>query len=495
MVAVTQWAEVWCFILLVSRSLALDPIHDGMDHRHSQRLKREIHIPIILAQQATSLHRRGKTGATGIGGDLDASYNVLIKIGGVLAPVVLDTGSSDLWVLSDACTMCCGARAPMYPQSTFNSTGLDVSLLYGDSSTGTYAYGVIGTDIVGLAGMRVAGQHFAAINQTNADIHQFGSSGILGLGFPFNRSAKFIVLHKFINGILSVIWRTLFVPQYLDFYLNRRPSHTTYHIVRDARSLSDLVFESYPRIAPFLGRLISTHEIEPMFALTLQRDTIDIGGNVGQLSIGGLPPGVQNTSLTWVSVRGYTQSQGGLPPPPDSPNEVYPIAWEIPIDNVYLDEEVLPRSNLSSLDIGLSALVDTGSSLIRGPKDVVTEIARRLGTPFPCSEAHTLSFSIAGKLFQVDPRDLISPAHANSTTWCAVKVVATDPPVVGGYLFSWSLGIPFLKSVLSVYYFGDFKIYTSVNTERTKDLGKVSPIDEELTGSNRAKVNEIKECV
>jgi hypothetical protein len=47
-----------------------------------------------------------------------------------------------------------------------------------------------------------------------------------------------------------------------------------------------------------------------MFAITLQRDTVEIGGNVGQLSIGGLPPGVQNGSLTWVPVRGYTRKQG-----------------------------------------------------------------------------------------------------------------------------------------------------------------------------------------
>lgn len=59
-----------------------------------------------------------------------------------------------------------------------------------------------------------------------------------------------------------------------------------------------------------------------MFVVTLQRDTIEIGGNAGQLSIGGLPPGVQSDNLTWVPVRGYTQDQGGLPVPLDSPGEV-----------------------------------------------------------------------------------------------------------------------------------------------------------------------------
>jgi hypothetical protein len=49
-----------------------------------------------------------------------------------------------------------------------------------------------------------------------------------------------------------------------------------------------------------------------MFAIALQRDTIEIGGNEGMLSVGGLPPGVQNESLTWVPVRKYTLQQDGL---------------------------------------------------------------------------------------------------------------------------------------------------------------------------------------
>ena len=36
---------------------------------------------------------------------------------------------------------------------------------------------------------------------------------------------------------------------------------------------------------------------EPSFTVTLQRDTLDIGGNIGMLSIGELPETVQNDSL------------------------------------------------------------------------------------------------------------------------------------------------------------------------------------------------------
>ena len=65
------------------------------------------------------------------------------------------------------------------------------------------------------------------------------------------------------------------------------------------------------------------HELtSPMFTITLQRNTIDVGGNAGMLSIGEMPSGVTEDKLTWVPLRNYTADEGGMPGPPDSPNEV-----------------------------------------------------------------------------------------------------------------------------------------------------------------------------
>lgn len=74
---------------------------------------------------------------------------------------------------------------------------------------------------------------------------------------------------------------------------------------------------------PLIPRLVAQGVLDsPMFSITLQRDTIQIGGNEGMLSIGELPPTVVSESLTWVNVRGYPPSQGGLKPPTDAPEEV-----------------------------------------------------------------------------------------------------------------------------------------------------------------------------
>lgn len=103
-----------------------------------------------------------------------------------LTNVSTDTGSSDLWVISDACTAC-PKTVPQYPQATFQSAGLEVKILYGDSRTGTHAYGLIGKDTVELAGLKLKDQYFAAINDTDTTVAETGSAGILGLGFPVTR--------------------------------------------------------------------------------------------------------------------------------------------------------------------------------------------------------------------------------------------------------------------------------------------------------------------
>jgi phytepsin len=99
-----------------------------------------------------------------------------------------DTGSSDLWVMSDACREGC-TGVPIYPQSTFRYSGIDVQMLYGDSRTGTYASGMVGEDTVDLAELSQPNHFFAAINSTNTSVIDIGAAGIFGLGFPVNRWA------------------------------------------------------------------------------------------------------------------------------------------------------------------------------------------------------------------------------------------------------------------------------------------------------------------
>lgn len=86
----------------------------------------------------------------------------------------------------------------------------------------------------------------------------------------------------------------------------------------------DDVLASFANNGPLLPRLILAGALaSPIVAISLQRDTVDIGGNQGMLSIGELPTGIATEDLAWVPLRGYTAAEGGLPAPEESPNEVH----------------------------------------------------------------------------------------------------------------------------------------------------------------------------
>ncbi|KAI8973093.1 acid protease [Trametes punicea] len=437
-----------------------------------------LHLPIRRRQQNGDIWKRSSqaTAVVGVGDNMDITYNVLVQVGSTLTPLIIDTGSSDLWLVSEECKDRCPAtNVPLYTQTDLTSAGQTIRLLYGDSRTGTHASGVITKDTVSIAGLSVPDQYFAAILDTNTTVLQTGSAGILGLGFP----------------PISLIWRQLW-----DSHLQQptpalpKRSHPTATAdnsmfpptserpdllgARTKRQASPLLSptDSFPTLGPLLTRLVAWKVLErPLVVATLQRDTISLSSNDGTLSLGALPFGLSDNQLTWASVRSYSVAEGGLPPPPDAPKEVrlravYPLVWEVPIDDVFLDGVKLPRSSLSSPSISLSALVDTGNSLIRGPQDVLSYIYTQLdldasGT-FDCATPHNLTFQIGGKLFPVDPRDFAHPAaiapgtvYPDEAARCAPALAATDPPGNGGFLYSWSLGDPFLKSTMVAFYYGN----------------------------------------
>jgi hypothetical protein len=103
--------------------------------------------------------------------------------------IYVDTGSSDLWVISDACNtqVCKTTNMPVYPSVDIQPAGGSVDLLYGDSLTGTHASGPVAQDVVAVAGLSMPQQAFAAISDTNNPGVIYGLNGIFGLGFPSGR--------------------------------------------------------------------------------------------------------------------------------------------------------------------------------------------------------------------------------------------------------------------------------------------------------------------
>ncbi|THV05895.1 acid protease, partial [Dendrothele bispora CBS 962.96] len=389
--------------------------------------------------------RRAVSGESGLGDSSDFIYTIPVEIGGVVTAPQLDTGSSDLWVISDACTASsCNVAATetRYTMSTFNESGSSFTIRYGD---GSGAFGPIGFDTTTVAGIAIQNQAFGAVNTTDA------GSGVFGLGFPsVSQIQKAIIQDR-----------------------------TGWSSETDS---DDFVTGTY-QYGPLLARVAMTNALEmPMFAVELQRATIDVDGQDGILTVGTLPEGVDNSSLTWVPVRLYKPDEGGLRAPSFAPDEVYPLNWEIDIDGVFLDGERIADSSIPPNGVnpsGISALVDTGNSLLRGPYDVVDDILSSVANYdpvtnlaiLPCDVPHTLAFQIGGKMFPVDPRDFIGEPSEDALTCVANKLVASDPPHLTS-LFRWSLGDPFMKSNLVAFYYGNLT-HPSVDPPRIGFLSTV----------------------
>jgi hypothetical protein len=134
---------------------------------------------------------------------------------------------------------------------------------------------------------------------------------------------------------------------------------------------------------------------------------------------------------------------------------------------------------------------------MRGPKDVINRIFSMVspsfaansnsGTAFPCSTPANLSFQIGGKMFPIDPRDFARP-HAqpggDSITCDAGSLATTDAPSIGT-LYRWSLGAPFFKSNLVVFYYGNLT-HPSVDPPRIGFLSMVPDNATELLAQSIA---------
>jgi hypothetical protein len=379
---------------------------------------------------------------------------VPIELGNRVFAVNIDTGSSDLWVVSDKCQAgsCSGSDVSRYPSASFQPAGADVEMFYGDSTTGTHASGSVGLDTIAVAGVAMTQQAFGLINDTNNDIVQFDTAGIFGLGFPSGSKIQEAV----------VVAKTGPIDDTDDFITSTYTS------------------------GPLMTRIAMTNALQmPMFSITLQRSTIDIGGT-GSLTIGKLPDTIDNSSLTWVPVRLYNPGEGGLEPPKFAPSEVYPFRWEIDIDAVFLDGERLPDSTIPTQNgvdsKRVSALIDTGNSILRGPQDVVNNVLSKVSPAYdpssssvptlPCAIPRTLSFQIGGKIFPIDPRDFIGQQTKGDARTCvADNLVATDAPSIGA-LFRWSLGAPFFRSNLVAFHYGNLT-HPSVDPPRIGILSMV----------------------
>ncbi|KAF8310964.1 acid protease [Clavulina sp. PMI_390] len=113
----------------------------------------------------------------------DVTYYASVSVGTPAQnfDVVLDTGSSDLWIASSSCqTGCSGINTFDSSKSTsFKDQSRQITISYGSGDVA----GTVGTDTVSFGGFTVQNQGLGVMTQITAQLLSGSLSGIMGLGW------------------------------------------------------------------------------------------------------------------------------------------------------------------------------------------------------------------------------------------------------------------------------------------------------------------------
>ncbi|KAJ7916770.1 aspartyl protease [Mycena leptocephala] len=137
-----------------------------------------------LSSKRFNPSRRASTSFNVIDQEGDSSYFSTIQIGTPAQTfnVILDTGSSDLFVLDTSCRQC--SDAPLFDSSkssTFSqqTTNQPTIISYGSGSV----EGFIGTDTVSMGSFSVSSQTFLTVEAFDSGLIDGSVSGLIGLAF------------------------------------------------------------------------------------------------------------------------------------------------------------------------------------------------------------------------------------------------------------------------------------------------------------------------
>ncbi|KAF9053233.1 aspartic peptidase domain-containing protein [Panaeolus papilionaceus] len=182
-------------LILTTLTIATNPVHIPLTKRgltrpdnlvaeaDKLRLKYGHRTTEEFRDQRNIMRRASSIGIPVINQGGDSIYIASISIGTPPQPfhVILDTGSSDLWVVGKACQTC-KSTTLVYDNSrssSFNSISAGISLQYGSGSVA----GSVSSDTVSMGGFTVKNQVFVTAAQTSSGLLEGTVSGLAGLAF------------------------------------------------------------------------------------------------------------------------------------------------------------------------------------------------------------------------------------------------------------------------------------------------------------------------
>lgn len=146
-------------------------------------------------------------------------------------------------------------------------------------------------------------------------------------------------------------------------------------------------------------------------------------GGSSEITFGGYKEEQKASDIMWVPVT-------------------YQSYWEIAINDIAFNNS--PQGLCKDCKVA----VDTGTSMLAGPSDVIGALSESLDLKSDCSNMHSmplLGFQIKDQVLNLKPEDYIDQSDGN----CQLSLMELDVPPPKGPIFVF--GDPFLRRFLTIY--------------------------------------------
>ena len=369
-------------------------------------------------------------------------FDVNVTLGNQTFLLVVDTGSSDTWVVgSDYLCIndtsnailpqqaCAFAPQTYQPSPTFQAVPDEfIGFQLGSGKLS----GPFGREDVTLGGLTVKAQLIGIANMTSQNGYGI-DSGIVGFGYPSLTSAHV--------GLVANVSNTTF-----DF--------------------------NKAEYDPLFVSMYKQGLVEPYFSVALERTPLDtLTAPGGYLTLGGIPPVPHDSN--------FARSPVEITPVPLNYTENKPQRswWTINIEGVSYGSSA-DSQNLTTNSTNFLAVVDTGNWFNFHPPELAEKVNQLFDPPgkwvtdadgipiymVDCNAtAPSFGYKIGGQTFFHNGKDLIINVGEEV---CVSSLVSNEDATIGG-VNGIILGDAFLKNVVAVFDFGKNEMRFAARREET----------------------------
>merc|ERR1719453_540921 len=189
-------------------------------------------------------------------------------------------------------------------------------------------------------------------------------------------------------------------------------------------------------------------------------------GGDSEISFGGYKPESLASDIVWapVTIQSY---------------------WQVKVDEITFDNKPTGLCEGSC-----QVAVDTGTSMLAGPSDLVDKLNDKLGAKEDCTNFASLpqlGFQIGDKVLNLDPEDYMDKSEGD----CSFSVMSLDVPPPKGPLFIF--GDPFLRRFVTIYDRPGPRVGFAVAKHGNMDASKADRIISQVDGGT-AQIGQSREA-